>query len=81
MPSSLTTSASTPTGVEPGELGEVDAGLGVAGAGQHAAVAGDQREDVAGAQEVAAAMQLSLASARTVLARSSAEMPVVMPTR
>ena len=37
----------TPDGIEPGEPGDVDRRLGMAGADQHAAVAGDQREDVA----------------------------------
>ena len=47
VPSSLTTSASTPAGLQPGEAGEVDRGLGVAGALEHAALAVAQREDVA----------------------------------
>jgi hypothetical protein len=36
-------------GTQPGESGEVDGGLGVAGAAQHAAVDGAQRDDVSGA--------------------------------
>ena len=39
-------------GLEPGEAREIDAGLGVAGALEDAAVAGDQRKDVAGADEI-----------------------------
>ena len=40
---------------QPGEPAEVDRGLGMAGAHEHAAVLGDQREDVAGAHEVGSA--------------------------
>ncbi len=43
-----------PAGAESGEPGEVDGGLGVAVADEDAA-AGAQREDVAGADEVAGA--------------------------
>ena len=39
--------------IEPGEAGEIDGGLGMAGADQHAAVLGDQREHVAGRYHVA----------------------------
>ena len=39
-------------GVEAGEAGDVDRRLGMAGADQHAAVAGAQREDVAGRGDV-----------------------------
>ena len=42
----------TPTGGRPRELAEIDRRLGMAGAQQHAAVAGDQREDVAGPGEI-----------------------------
>ena len=52
LPSSLTSSASTPTGARPGETAEIDRRLGVAGAHEHAAVVGDQREDVAGTDEI-----------------------------
>ena len=38
-----------------GELAQIDRGFGVAGAHQHAAVLGDQREDMAGADEIARA--------------------------
>ena len=38
--------------VEPGEAREIDGGLRVAGADQHAALARDQREDVAGRDDV-----------------------------
>ena len=47
VPSSLTTSTRTPAGVEPGQPGQVDGGLGVAAADEHAALAVAQREDVA----------------------------------
>ncbi len=40
-------------GIESGHAGEVDGGLGLAGADEDAALAGAQREDVAGAGEVA----------------------------
>ena len=52
VPSSFVTSASTPDGKQPGQAGEVDRGLGVAGALEHAALAVAQREDVPGAGEV-----------------------------
>ena len=39
-------------GSEAGEAGEVDGGLGLAGADEHAAAAGAQREDVAGTGEI-----------------------------
>ncbi len=55
MPSSFITSQITPAGREAGEAGEVDAGLGVAGALEHAAVLGPQREHVAGDDDVARA--------------------------
>ena len=48
VPSSFMISQITPDGFKPGETGDVDRGLGMAGADQHAAVARDQREDVAG---------------------------------
>ncbi len=38
-----------------GELAEVDGGFGMAGAHQHAALASDQREDVAGPREIGSA--------------------------
>ena len=40
---------------QPGEPAEIDAGLGMAGAHQHAALARDQREDVAGPHEIGGA--------------------------
>ena len=43
----------TPGGIEPGEARDIDRRLGVAGAHQHAAVPGDQREDMAGRDDVA----------------------------
>ena len=79
VPSSFTTSASTPAGVQPGEPGEVDRRLGVAGALEHAALAVPQREDVAGPGEVVGAWSAGSMSACTVVARSAAEMPVVVP--
>jgi hypothetical protein len=42
----------TPEGIEPGEAGDVDGGLGMAGADQHAAILGDEREDVAGRHDM-----------------------------
>ena len=45
----------TPTGGRPRQLAEIDRGLGMAGAQQHAAVARDQREDVARPGEVVGA--------------------------
>ena len=48
VPSSRMISQITPDGIEPGEPRDVDRGLGMAGADQHAAGPRDQREDVAG---------------------------------
>ena len=39
-------------GVEAGQAGEIDGGFGLAGADEHAAFAGAEREDVAGAGEI-----------------------------
>ena len=39
-------------GVEPGKARKIDGGLGVAGADQHAALARDERKDVAGRDNV-----------------------------
>ena len=44
--------AERPRGAQPGQHGEVDGGLGVAGAAQHPAVLGPQRHDVPGAGQV-----------------------------
>ena len=65
---------------EPGQPGEIDRGLGLAGAQEHAAVARAQREDVAGPDEVLAArrgVDRDLDRVRAV----GAEMPVVTPSR
>ena len=81
VPSSFTTSASTPAGSHAGEAGEVDRGLGVTGALEHAALAVAQREDVAGAGEVVGpGGGVEDARARS-WHRSAAEMPVVVPWR
>ena len=50
-------SQTTPAGLRPGQAREVDGGLGLAGALQHAAGAGAEREDVAGLDEVAGALR------------------------
>src|SRR3546814_11228007 len=39
-------------GVEAGEPGDIDCRLGVAGANKHAAILGDEREDMAGRNDV-----------------------------
>ena len=52
VPSSLASSQIAADRRQPGEPAEVDRGLGMAGAHEHAAVLGDQREDVAGAHEI-----------------------------
>ena len=52
VPSSLASSQITPTGGRLGEPAEVDGGLRMARAHEHAAILGDQREDVAGAHEI-----------------------------
>ena len=63
---------------ETGQSGQVDGGLGVTGAAQHAAFPGTQRHHVAGAGEVGR-HGLGSASRRMVCARSVAEMPVLTP--
>ena len=52
LPSSSMISQSRPAGIQPGRAAEVDHGLGVAGALQHAARLRLQREDVAGPRQV-----------------------------
>ena len=52
VPSSFMISQMTRGRVEAGDAREVDAGFGLAGADEHAAVARAQREDVAGAGEI-----------------------------
>ena len=79
VPSSLTTSASTPAGSHPREPGEVDRGLGVAGALEHAAVAVAQREDVTGPGEVLGPGVVGRAARARWSTRSAAEMPVLVP--
>ena len=79
VPSSLTISQITADGRQPGQLAEVHAGLGVAGPLEHAALPGPEGEDVARTGEVGGGRWPSSASARTVAARSAAEMPVVVP--
>jgi hypothetical protein len=72
------TSQITAAGVSPAMRGQIAAGLGVAGAHQHAAVLGLQREDVAGLHQVGWPASRATAAC-TVRARSAAEMPVVTP--
>ena len=55
-PSSFMISQITPGRVEAGHAGDVDGRLGVAGADQHAAVLGHQREDVARRDDVVHAL-------------------------
>ena len=45
-------SHSTPAGVQSGHAGQIDRGLGVSGAAQHAALLGHQRKQVPGPHEV-----------------------------
>ncbi len=56
VPSSFMISQITPDGIEPGEPRDIDRGLGMAGAHQHAAVARHQREDVARRDDVLGAL-------------------------
>ena len=81
VPSSFMISQITPAGFRPGQPREIDRRLGVAGAHQHAAVARHQREDVAGRDDVAAALATGSIATAMVRARSAAEMPVVTPSR
>ena len=71
----------TPAGVEAGEPREVDGGLGLARALEHAAGLGLQREDVAGLDEVARRGRAGSIATAIVRARSAAEIPVVTPSR
>ena len=64
--------------LQTGQPGQVDGGLGVAGAAQHATVLGAQRNHVAGLGEVVGDVDGS-ASRRIVVARSEAEIPVPTP--
>ncbi len=80
VPSSFMISQITAAGLQPAMRGQVAAGLGVAGAHQHAAIDGLQREDVAGLHQVAGLAALGATAACTVRARSAAEMPVVTPS-
>ena len=78
VPSSLTTSASTPAGASPAMPGQVDGGLGVTGPLQHAALAVAQREDVPGPREVFGA-GWRVEERVHGGARSAAEIPVRRP--
>ena len=77
MPSSLTSSQIAADRRQPGEPAEIDRGLGMAGAHEHAAVPGDQREDVAGPHEIGSAHVVVGEAAHRVACARSAEMPVV----
>ena len=55
VPSSFISSASTPTGGNLRQPAKIDAGLGMAGAHQHAALARDQRKHMAGPHEIGGA--------------------------
>ena len=81
VPSSFTTSASTPGGSQAGEARQVDRGLGVAGALEHAALAVAQREDVAGPGEVLGPGGVGRGARARWSQRSAAEMPVLVPWR
>ena len=66
-------------GVQAGELGEIDGGLGVAGAAQHAARLCAQRERRGPAGRGRRASRPGSARMRMAAARSAALMPVVTP--
>ena len=66
-------------GAQAGQPAQVHDALGLAGAHQHAAVAGAQRRDVAGPHQVVGLGVSGLTASRIVVARSLAEMPVVTP--
>ena len=70
-----------PGRLQPGQAGEVDRGLGVAGALEHAALAVAQREDVAGPGEVFGPGGVVEDARARSWPRSAAEMPVVVPWR
>ena len=67
--------------LEAGQPGQVDAALGVAGADQHAALAGAQAVHVALAATRSSGVVRGSMATWTVRARSKAEVPVVMPVR
>ena len=71
----------TPGRDQAGEAGEVDARLGLAGALEHAAVLGLQREDVAGLDAGRSGVEWGSIATWIVRARSAAEIPVVTPSR
>ena len=79
VPSSFMISQITAAGVQPGHARQVAAGLGMAGAHQHAAVLRLQRKDVARLHQVARRCASRATAACMVRARSAAEMPVVTP--
>ena len=80
VPSSFMISQMTPAALRPAMRARSTRGFGLSGADEDAAVAGAQREDVAGAGEIGGRVSGSMA-VRIVVARSAALMPVVMPTR
>ena len=79
VPSSFITSQTTPAGVQAGQAGEVDRGLGLAGALQHAAPAARSGKTWPGWTR-SWALVGSIAT-WIVRQRSGAEMPVVTPSR
>ena len=68
-------------GIEAGHAGQVDGGLGLAGADQHAAAAGAQRERRGRDGRDRSQVERGSMAVRMVCARSAAEMPVVTPSR
>ncbi len=70
----------TPAGIESGQTREIDRGLGLPGAHEHAAFARAQRKRVTGPQEIGGFASGS-SSFRIVAARSCAEIPVVVRPR
>ena len=80
VPSSLTTSHSTPAGAKPGEAREVDGGLRVAGALEHAAALARSGKTWPGRRRSSGSVAVAISTA-IVRARSAAETPVVVPCR
>ena len=81
VPSSFMISQITADGVQAGEAREVDAGLRLPGALEHAAGARHEREDVARLHQVLRRRIPGSIATWMVCARSAAEMPVVTPSR
>ena len=80
-PSSRMISQMTPAGLQPGEARQIDRGLGLAGAHQHAALRARAAETCGRDAPGRRRWIVGSMATRMVWARSAAEMPVVTPSR